>query len=210
MIPAAFEYVRADSVDARHRRAHRARRRGEAAGRRDVAHPADEAAPGDAHRARRRRPPARPLLHPRRRRPRRHRRAHPSPRPRDQRPARAAVPGAAGRGRRGRRQPGPPPRARSAARSRTATPRPTFPPCCSRSTPRSWRSGPGGERTIAGRRLLPGLPRDRARTRRAAHRDPRPEGHRRLELPEVQPASPGLGDRRRGRRAQRLDRASRS
>ena len=36
--------------------------------------------------------------------------------------------------------------------------------------------GPGGERTIAGDRLLPGLPRDRARARRAAHRDPGAEG----------------------------------
>ena len=49
------------------------------------------------------------------------------------------------------------------------------------------------------RRLLPGLPRVGAGGRRAAHRDPRPEAHgSRLELPEVQPASAGLGDRRCG------------
>ena len=59
--------------------------------------------------------------------------------------------------------------------------------------------GPGGTREIAGRRLLPGLPDVHPGRRRAAHGDPRAEDERRrVGLPEVQPAGPGLGDRRRG------------
>ena len=49
------------------------------------------------------------------------------------------------------------------------------------------------------RRLLRGLPDVDPGGRRAAHRDPRAEDERRrVGLPEVQPAGPGLGDRRRG------------
>ena len=61
-------------------------------------------------RARRHRPPRRPLLHPRRRRPRRHRRADPPPRPRDRRARSPSTARPRPRRRRGRRPPGPPPR----------------------------------------------------------------------------------------------------
>ena len=56
MIPASFDYVRADSADAGDRGARRARRRREDPRRRDVADPADEAAARDADGARRRGP----------------------------------------------------------------------------------------------------------------------------------------------------------
>ena len=157
------------------------------------------ASPVGAHR---RRPPARPVLRPRRRRPRRRRRPDPPPRPRDLRrcwPSRC------------RSWPTPParsatPRSATAAPSAARWPTPIRPPTC----PRwcwPWAAtlvarGPGGEREIAAPRLLPGLPRVGARARRAAHRDPRAQGgRRRLVVPEVQPPGPGLGHRRRGRGA---------
>ena len=58
--------------------------------------------------------------------------------------------------------------ARSAARSRTATPRPTSPRSCSRSAARSSRRGPAVSATIAADDFFAGLPRDRARARRGA------------------------------------------
>ena len=66
--------------------------------------------------------------------------------------------------------------------------------------------GPGPERhpRDRGRRLLPDVLRVGARARRDPHRGPRAEDERcRLELPEVQPAGAGLGDRRRRGMAQR-------
>ncbi len=60
---------------------------------------------------------------------------------------------------------------------------------------------PGSRRNPGdpGRRLLPGVPDVGPGSRRTAHRDPRAEDERRrMGLPEVQPARPGLGDRRRG------------
>ena len=117
----------------------------------------------------------RPVVRARRRRQRAHRRAHPPPRPRHVRPARAS---------RCRCWPRWPARsatrrcgtaARSAARSPTAT----RPRTC---RPRCWRSGharrPGSGRRAHDRRrrLLHRLPRDGARARRAAHRDPGPGG----------------------------------
>ena len=62
----------------------------------------------------------------------------------------------------------------------------------------------GPERRAPSRRarLPPGFPRDRARARRAADRDPCSEdGRERLRFPEVQPAGAGLRDRRRRRGA---------
>ena len=64
----------------RHRAARPARRRRQAHRRRPLAAAAHEAAPGHAVGAHRRRPPRRPRLRPRRRRPHRHRRPHPAPR----------------------------------------------------------------------------------------------------------------------------------
>ena len=54
--------------------------------------------------------------------------------------------------------------------------------------------GPGGERTVAARRLLEGHLRVRPRPRGPAHRDPGAQaGRGRLELPEVPPAGPRTG-----------------
>ena len=59
--------------------------------------------------------------------------------------------------------------------------------------------GPGRYAGDRRRRLLRGVPDVDPGGRRAAHRDPRAEDERRrVGLPEVQPAGPGLGDRRRG------------
>ena len=59
--------------------------------------------------------------------------------------------------------------------------------------------GPGGERTIPAADFFLGFLGPHARARRTALRDPRAEDRRqRVQLPEVQPAGPGLGDRRRG------------
>ena len=147
VIPAAFDYVRAESADeaiALHRRA---RRRRQVPRGRHVAAAADEAAARDADGARRRRPRARPLVRPRRRRPRRDRRARRATA--TSRPSDLLARGVrrAARGRRaGRRQPGAPPRHDRrfgrARRPRVATCRPR----CSRSTRRSSSQGPGGER----------------------------------------------------------------
>ena len=72
------------------------------------------------------------------------------------------------------------------------------------------RAGRGA--AAPGRRELRRLPPDGARPAGGADGDPRPQdGGRRLGLPEVQPARPGLGDRRRAavpderRRARRAD-----
>ncbi len=46
---------------------------------------------------------------------------------------------------------------RSAGRSPTATRHPTFPPCCSRSTPTFVVQGPGGERTVAAAEFFRGF-----------------------------------------------------
>ena len=88
MIPAAFDYVRADSADEAVAAARRARRRGQAAGRRPLAAAADEAAAGGAVGARRHRARRGPVLRPRRRRPRRHRRRSPATATSRQRPPR--------------------------------------------------------------------------------------------------------------------------
>ena len=120
---------------------------------------------------------ARPVLRPRRRRPRRDRRAHPAPRPRDERPPRERECGVL-RARRRRRS--------ATTRSATAAriggsvahgdPASDLPAALLALDATFVGPGPGGERDDRGRRLLPGFPRDRARARRAAHRDPRPEG----------------------------------
>ena len=111
VIPAAVRLRAGRLRRRRGRAARRARRRGEAARRRHVAAPADEAAPRDAERPRRRRPAARPLVRARRRRPPRDRRAHPPPRPRDERRCSRDRVRRAARGRgRGGRQPGAAPR----------------------------------------------------------------------------------------------------
>ena len=141
------------------------------------------------------------------------RRADPSPRPRDQRPARARVRRAA--------RPSPPrsattrcaTAARSAARSRTAIPRPTSRRCCSRSTPRSWCAGRAGERTIAAADFFLGFLETVARARRAAHRDPRPEDRRRTgSTTRSSTGGPRTGRSsarsRRGRTARRTSRSS--
>ena len=71
---------------------------------------------------------------------------------------------------------------------------------------------PGGRRARSpATEFFTGLPRDRARARRAAHRDPGAQDRRqRVLVPEVQPPGPGLGDRRRGRRARRRRHARRA
>ena len=69
VIPAAFDYARADSTDAAVGTAHRARRRSEADRRRHVVAAADEAAARGAERPHRRRSARRALVRPRRRRP---------------------------------------------------------------------------------------------------------------------------------------------
>ena len=152
------------------RAARRARRRRQAARRRPLAAAADEAAAGHARRCSSTSAGSTTCRtsrddgdeH-------RHRRAHPPPRRRARRDLlRAHVPllaHAAARRSAIRRCAT---AARSAARSPTATRRPTCPRSCSRSAARSSRAGRGGERRDRGRRLLHGLPRDRARARRDA------------------------------------------
>ena len=102
--------------------------------------------------------------------------------------------------------------ARSAARSRTATPRPTCPPWCSRS--RGTHRGARARRRARdrGRRLLPrASSRPRSRPTRCITEIRVPQDRRRgLGVPEVQPAGAGLGDRRRRRGRRRRTRASRS
>ena len=142
----------------------------------------------------------RPVVHPRRRRPHRHRRADPPPRRRDQRPARRARAAAGARRRSWSATRRCVTAARSAARSPTATRRPTCRPRCWRSAPPSSRRAPTGDPRDRGRRLLHRASSRRRWRRRDADRDPRAQGAgRRLELPEVQPAGPGLGHRRRRR-----------
>ena len=111
VIPAAFDYVRAGSAEEAISLHRRARRRGQVPRRRPQPAAADEAAPGPAERAGRHRPPHRPVVHPRRRRPHRHRRAHPPhATSRQLRPARRARAAAGPRGQPRRRPAGPPPR----------------------------------------------------------------------------------------------------
>ncbi len=123
-----------------------------------------------------------------------------SPRPRDERPARARVRRAPGGRGRGRRQPGAPPRHPRRLGRRTATPRPTSPRCCSRSTRRSSpagrpASGPSRPRDFFVGFLETALAPDELLTE---IRVPKVTGGR-LRVPEVQPAGAGLGDRRRAR-----------
>ena len=146
---------------------------------------------------------ARPLVRPRRRRPPRDRRAHPSPRPRDERPARRGVRGAArGRGP-GRRQPGAAPRHdRRVGRARRSRERSARGAARARRHVR--RAGPGRDAHGRGARLLPGfletaLAPDELLTEIRVPQDRR----QRVRVREVQPAGPGLGDRRRGRGARR-------
>ena len=179
MIPAAFDYVRAGSADEAHRAARRARRRRQAPRRRPLAAAADEAAARHAGGARRHRPRAatcRTSATP----------ATTSPSARS--PATATsrrptcckqqVPILRARRRPGRRPAGAPPRHHRrldrARRSGVAT----CPQSCSRSAARMVARARSGERDDRGGRLLHGLPRVRARARRAAHRDPRAEGRR--------------------------------
>ena len=92
--------------------------------------------------------------------------------------------------------------ARSAARSPTPTRRRDLPATALALGATLVAQGPNGDARDRRGRLLHRLPRRLAGRRRAAHRDPRAEdGRRRLELPEVQPAGPGLGHRRRRRLA---------
>ena len=183
------------------RRARRARRRGEGARRRDVVAAAHEAAPRDAGGARRRRTASRDLSYVREDgdhdRDRRARRATATSRRASSSASSAAC---CGRWR---------PRsattrcataARSAARWRTATRRRTCPRCCSRSTPPSWpaarvASGRSRRRDLFEGFLETALAPDELLTEIRVPKS----GRLRLLVPEVQPAGPGLGDRRRGR-----------
>ena len=64
--------------------------------------------------------------------------------------------------------------------------------------------GPNGTREIAATDFYQTFFESALERRRDADRDPRAEDERRrMELPEVQPSGPGLGDRRRGGLAQR-------
>ena len=156
---------------------------------------------------------ARPLLHPRRRRRRSRsagsRRHHDVEHDAVAARARAA---ARGRGRRGRRPAGAPPRhARRLARARRSR-RPTCPAVVlALARHASWCAGAAVSAMIAADDFFQRLPRDRARARRDDHRGPRAQDRRRrLGVREVQPARPGLGDRRRRRGGWRPARASRS
>ena len=202
VIPAAFDYVRADSAARSDRADRRARRRRQVPRGRHVAAAADEAAARDADGAGRRRPRARPLVRPRRGRPRRDRRAHPPPRPRDQRRARGASAACCARSPRRSATTRCATAARSADRSRTAIPPPTFRPRCSRSTRRSSLQGPGGTRESRRPSSSRASSRPRSRPTSCSPRSGcRKTGAERLRVREVQPAGPGLGDRRRGRGA---------
>ena len=138
MIPAAFDYVRADSAEEARRAARRARRRGQAARRRSLAAAADEVAAGHARGARRRRARPRPLVHRGARRPGRDRRAAPaitSSRPSELLHDAGAAARATPRPRSATRRCAT--AARWAAPSRTAIRHPTFRRSCSRSVARS-------------------------------------------------------------------------
>ena len=128
-----------------------------------------------------------------------HRCAHPPPRRRDQRRCSRAqvplLPDVASPRRRSRRCVTAAP---SAVRSPTAIRPPTCPSVILALGATLVATAADGRARDRRRRLLHRLPRDRARPRRAAHRDPRAEGAgRRRGVPEVQPARPGLGHRRR-------------
>ena len=191
-------------------RAPRLRQGREAPRRRPLAPPAHAAPPGAARAARRHRPRLRPLLRAGGRRRDRHRRAHALPRPRERRAAAGRVPAR-------RRRPGgigdPQVRHRGTIGGSVAHCDPASDAArrsCSPSTPSSWctgRAGSGG----SGRRELRRLPPDGARPDRDADGDPRPQdGGRRLGLPEVHAAGPGLGHRRRRRGANERRRARRA
>ena len=121
----------------------------------------------------------RAVVHPRRGRPRRHRRAHPPPRRRAQHPAARARAAARARGRSGRRPAGASPRhARRHARTRRPGVRPAR-RACSRSRGTIVARGSGGERAIAADDFFEGFLESRAGARRGDHRGAGAEGHRR-------------------------------
>ena len=201
MIPAAFDYERADSVDDAVAAPRPPRRRRQAPRRRPLAAAADEAAAGHARRCSSTSAGSRP---------------RPTCAPRATSCASVRSPatatsrrsdvlreaGAAARprGRPGRRPAGAPPRARSAARSPTATRPPTCPPRCWPCGATLVARGPSGERAIAADDFFTGfletaLAPDEVLTE---IRVPSTAGAR-VVVPEVQPAGPGLGHRRGGR-----------
>ena len=160
----------------------------------------------------RHRPPQRPVLHPRRRRPHRHRRPDPPHDVETLRPARRARPAAGPRRRATSATRRSATAARSAARSPTPTRRPTCPATTLALGATYVAQGPNGTREIAAADFYEAsstnaLAADELLTEIRVPKMQR----RRLELPEVQPAGPGLGDRRRRRLApQRRRRRRRS
>ena len=173
----------------------------EAARGRPLAPPAHAAPPRAARAARRHRPRLRPLLRARgRRRDRRSARSRATatsrqsellrgrvPDPRRTRPGWSATRRSATAG-------------RSAARSRTATRPPTRRRSCSRSTPSSSCAGRAASGGCSVAESFGGFLQTALDPAGGADRDPRPEDRcRRLGLPEVPPAGPGLGDGRPSR-----------
>ena len=200
VIPAPFDYARADVGRARAGPAGRARRRGQAAGRRPLAAADDEAAARHSLGADRHRRAGRAGWH-------RHRRRRPGDR--GHHPARrrgrlraGPRPGAAAglvRGP-GRRPADPPPRHdRRLARARRPGGRPA--PGADRAGRLGGADRAGREPDRAGGRLLHGVLRDGDGAGRDAHRGPGPPAPgRALGLPEVHPPGQRLGHRRRRRR----------
>ena len=206
MIPAPFEYVRADSADRGARADHRARRRGEVHRGRHVAHSADEAAARDADGARRRRPAARPVVRARRRR---HVAIGALTRHRDLETD-AGLAASCGVLQAVAAQVGDNQvRHRGTIGGSVAhgDPASDLPAALLALDAEFVVRGPAWRAHDSGFGVLRRLSRDRARSRRAARRDPRScDREQRLLVPEVQPAGAGLGDRRRARGArQRID-----
>ena len=212
MIPAAFDYVRAESADDAIAPLGRARRRRQVPRRRHVAAAADEAAAGDAVGRSIDVGRVRDLSYVRDAGD--HVAIGALTRHRDVETNDVLARGvrcAAGGRRAGRRQPGASPRHdRRIGRARRSA-RPISRPRCSRSTQRSSLRGPAGDREIAGVTISS---RDSSRPRShptSCSREIRvpKSGRERLRLPEVQPARAGLRDRRRrSRRASTARRMS--
>ncbi len=199
MIPAAFDYVRAGSRG-RGDQPHRpARRRRQVPRRWPQPAAADEAAPGPAERVGRHRADQRAVVHPRRRRPHRHRGADAPPwtsrRPSCSQQHVPLLKHAAS-------HVGDPQvrhRGTIGGSIAHADPASDLPATTLALGATYVATGPNGTREIAAADFYESFLDVDAGARRAADRDPRAEDERgRLELPEVQPPGPGLGDRRGG------------
>ena len=207
MIPAAFDYVVADSVD------HAIELLGEERGReaprgRALAPPGHEASARPAGAPRRHRADGRPLLRPGGRRHDRDRRTHAAQGRRGLTAASRALPDRLSHGRPGRRPAGPPPRHdRRLARARRSRLRP--PDGDPRADGELVARGPGGDRAIPARDFFTGVFQRRSSRTRCSWRSASPSSARQAGRTRRWPPRPGLGDsgRRGGGRRQRLGRA---